>query len=330
MGPDGAVNIVFRNELQRRRRSRRAPRRARAGLPREVREPVEGGRARLHRRGRSSPRRRGRRSSTRSRCSRPSATPTRRRSTETFRSNPEPHLVQEDPDRKPGRDRRARHPRRARARHQGRRHLQRRRPRRAARALRRRGLPLRRAAARRVVPARSTSIIEIAKKSGAEAIHPGYGFLSERGAFVDAVEKAGLVFIGPQRRRDAPDGRQGHRAPDHGEGGRADRAGHHRAPHRRAGARRGSKKVGPPVMIKAAAGGGGKGMRLVRDVKDVLPERRARAQRGQGLVRRRLRSTSRSSSRSRATSRSRCWPTRTATSSTSSSASARSSADTRR
>ena len=45
---------------------------------------------------------------------------------------------------------------------------------------------------------RTDRLLEAAKKTGAEAIHPGYGFLSEKEAFADAVQKAGLIFVGPE------------------------------------------------------------------------------------------------------------------------------------
>ena len=112
-------------------------------------------------------------------------------------------------------------------------------------------------------------ILEAAAASGAESIHPGYGFLSENGAFAEAVEAAGLVFIGPTR--EAIDvmgnkaeskrrmiaagvpcvpGYEGHDQSDQTlltEGA----------------------KIALPLMVKAAAGGGGRGMRLVHDQADL-------------------------------------------------------------
>ena len=64
-------------------------------------------------------------------------------------------------------------------------------------------------------------IIDAARRTGAQALHPGYGFLSENPAFADACEQAGIAFIGPPRRGDAGDGRQGRGAPADGAGRRA-------------------------------------------------------------------------------------------------------------
>jgi len=111
-------------------------------------------------------------------------------------------------------------------------------------------------------------ILAAAKKTGADAIHPGYGFLSENASFVRACEKAGVTFIGPPA--SAMDAM--------GEKTRA------RANMTQAGvpvvpgsiepfasiedARAFAEKIGFPVMLKAAGGGGGKGMRRVENLKD--------------------------------------------------------------
>ena len=182
--------------------------------------------------------------------------------------------------------------------------------------------------------ARATSsaekIIAACRESGAEAVHPGYGFLSENAAFCEALEAEGIVFIGPPAAAIAAMGdkiefeeaRQGRRrsAPC-----RAISASSRMPEH----AEKIAGEIGYPVMIKASAGGGGKGMRIAWNA-----ARCATASSGRGR-RRRARSattasSSRNSSSTRAISRSRCWPTRTATASISASANARSSAATRR
>ena len=121
-------------------------------------------------------------------------------------------------------------------------------------------------------PARATEsyldiqkVVGIAKQCGAEAVHPGYGFLSENAEFAQAVLLAGLVFIGPspqviramggkiaarERMRAAgvpvvPGGREAIKSVDE--------------------ARRAAAELGYPVLVKASAGGGGRGMRRVED-----------------------------------------------------------------
>jgi 3-methylcrotonyl-CoA carboxylase alpha subunit len=111
---------------------------------------------------------------------------------------------------------------------------------------------------------RIEALLDAARRSGAEAIHPGYGFLSENAAFARAVRDAGLVFIGPDPESMEKMGSKAaakalmepHGVPVvpgyHGDGQDPDRLA------REAG------RIGFPLMIKAAAGGGGKGMRIVR------------------------------------------------------------------
>jgi acetyl/propionyl-CoA carboxylase alpha subunit len=98
----------------------------------------------------------------------------------------------------------------------------------------------------------SEEIVRAAKQAGADAIHPGYGFLAENGDFAEAVDAAGLVFVGPgpEAIRSAGDKLEAKRlAREAGvpvvESGEPD-------------------EVGYPLIVKAAAGGGGRGMRVVR------------------------------------------------------------------
>jgi acetyl-CoA carboxylase biotin carboxylase subunit len=111
-------------------------------------------------------------------------------------------------------------------------------------------------------------VVGIAKRAGAEAIHPGYGFLAENGAFADLCQREGIVFIGPR--------------------GDVMRSMGDKVTARRTMAKAGvpivpgttealtdaeaiafAREIGFPVMVKASAGGGGKGLRLVREEKEL-------------------------------------------------------------
>ncbi|HXV15086.1 MAG TPA: acetyl-CoA carboxylase biotin carboxylase subunit, partial [Candidatus Krumholzibacteria bacterium] len=111
---------------------------------------------------------------------------------------------------------------------------------------------------------RIDSLLGAARKSGAEAVHPGYGFLSEREVFARAVEDAGLVFVGPAPATLAAMGdktearRRMHAAGVPIVPGVVDALADPGA------AARAAEEIGFPVLLKAAAGGGGKGMRVVR------------------------------------------------------------------
>ena len=105
-------------------------------------------------------------------------------------------------------------------------------------------------------------IVAACKETGAEAVHPGYGFLSERAAFAEALAKAGIVFIGPNPKAIAAMG-------DKIESKRAAAAakvatvpGYLGVIEDETQAAKIADEIGYPVMIKASAGGGGKGMRI--------------------------------------------------------------------
>ena len=118
---------------------------------------------------------------------------------------------------------------------------------------------------------RISAIVEAAKLSGADAVHPGYGFLAENEEFAQACKDAGLVFIGPSAEAIVSMGNKagaktlmqaagvpcipGYQGEDQSESRLADEA----------------ARIGFPVMIKATAGGGGRGMRLVPSAKE-FPE----------------------------------------------------------
>ncbi len=108
-------------------------------------------------------------------------------------------------------------------------------------------------------------IIEIAKNNHVDAIHPGYGFLSENAAFANMVEKSGMIFIGPsssaiQTMGDKLSAKQTVLAYDI-----PMVPGLNEAVSDVADALKSAEKIGFPVLIKASAGGGGKGMRVVEE-----------------------------------------------------------------
>src|SRR5256885_3314324 len=112
---------------------------------------------------------------------------------------------------------------------------------------------------------RGDRIIEAAQRVGAQAIHPGYGFLSEREWFARAVRDAGLVFIGPPAEAIAAMGSKTAARQLAIKAGVPIVPGTTEPLRDEAEARVVAERFGYPVLLKAAAGGGGKGMRVVRD-----------------------------------------------------------------
>ncbi|MBI4701436.1 MAG: acetyl-CoA carboxylase biotin carboxylase subunit [Deltaproteobacteria bacterium] len=114
---------------------------------------------------------------------------------------------------------------------------------------------------------RADRILDAARSAGAEAIHPGYGFLSENADFAAACERAGIAFIGPPASAiEAMGSKTGARARMSEAGVPVVPGGTARHP---ADARATAARLGYPVMVKAAFGGGGKGMRLVAREQDL-------------------------------------------------------------
>jgi len=116
---------------------------------------------------------------------------------------------------------------------------------------------------------RIDALLAAARSTGAQAIHPGYGFLSERAVFAEAVERAGLVFVGPPASAIRAMGNKTEAR------ARMESAGVPLVPGGIAPianpkeARLLAEQLGFPVMVKAAAGGGGKGMRVVARAADL-------------------------------------------------------------
>ncbi len=110
-----------------------------------------------------------------------------------------------------------------------------------------------------------TKIIEVAKKAKVDAIHPGYGFLSENDQFAKACEEESLIFVGPTsntinlmaNKKIAKDIMKQHGVPT--------LPGYYDETHEVAAMLAAAKQIGFPVLLKAVAGGGGKGLRMVHD-----------------------------------------------------------------
>ncbi len=111
-------------------------------------------------------------------------------------------------------------------------------------------------------------ILQAAKDTGAQAVHPGYGFLSENDAFADACAKAGLVFIGPPSSAILAMGLKAESKQLMEKAGVPLVPGYHGADQDPALLQREADRIGYPVLIKASAGGGGKGMRAVDKAED--------------------------------------------------------------
>ena len=109
-------------------------------------------------------------------------------------------------------------------------------------------------------------IIEIAKESGAQAIHPGYGFLSENTDFAEACEANGIVFIGPPSSAIAAMGSKSAAKAIMEDAGVPLVPGYHGKDQSPDLLRAEAEKCGFPLLLKAVAGGGGKGMRVVENM----------------------------------------------------------------
>ena len=118
---------------------------------------------------------------------------------------------------------------------------------------------------------RGERIIEAAQQTGAEAIHPGFGFLSENAGFVAAVEAAGLVFVGPGTEAIAVMGDKIESKTLAMKAGVSTVPGTEGEVSDVEVALKAAAEIGYPVMVKASAGGGGKGMRVI-ETADDLPD----------------------------------------------------------
>ncbi len=106
-------------------------------------------------------------------------------------------------------------------------------------------------------------ILDVARRTGAEAVHPGYGFLSENAEFAEACEKAGVVFIGPPASAIRAMGSKSAAKALMGAAGVPLTPGYHGDNQDPAFLVQQADQIGYPVLIKASSGGGGKGMRRV-------------------------------------------------------------------
>ena len=113
------------------------------------------------------------------------------------------------------------------------------------------------------------NILDAARQTNADAIHPGYGFLSENADFADAVQKAGLIFIGPDAEAISLMGNKAAAKRRMIEAGVPCVPGYEDADQSDERLVQAAKEIKFPIMVKAAAGGGGRGMRLVQDMDEL-------------------------------------------------------------
>ncbi len=113
------------------------------------------------------------------------------------------------------------------------------------------------------------AVIAAALETGADAVHPGYGFLSENAAFAEAVEKAGLIFVGPPADAIRAMGSKSASKALMQKAGVPLVPGYHGARQDTKTLTKVAEEIGFPVLVKASAGGGGKGMRVVRRKADL-------------------------------------------------------------
>lgn len=118
------------------------------------------------------------------------------------------------------------------------------------------------------------AILDAARRTGADAIHPGYGFLSENAAFAQACLDAGLTFIGPSVAAIELMGSKRQSKLAMLDAGVPCIAGYQGTAQDDATLQQEAERIGYPLMIKASAGGGGRGMRLVHDVSQLLDQLR--------------------------------------------------------
>lgn len=113
-------------------------------------------------------------------------------------------------------------------------------------------------------------IVEAAKQTGAQAVHPGYGFLSENELFANACEEAGIVFIGPPVEAIRAMGSKAAAKALMQSASVPLVPGYHGDDQDAALLQREADRIGYPVLLKASAGGGGKGMRVVEKSEDFM------------------------------------------------------------
>jgi len=114
-------------------------------------------------------------------------------------------------------------------------------------------------------------LIEAARKTGAEAVHPGYGFLSENAEFAQACLEAGLVFVGPTAEMMTAMGSKSGSKALMEKAGVPLVPGYHGEAQDEATLAKAADRIGFPILVKASAGGGGRGMRIVRSAAELGP-----------------------------------------------------------